>query len=44
MNDIIIEENVYVATIGKGLKERSTEGRFCRVRVMLLVEDKNKGR
>ena len=44
MNDIIAGENAYVATVGKGLKECSTEGRFHRVRVMLLAEDKDKGR
>ena len=44
MNNIIVGENVYVATIGKGLKERSAEGRFRRVRVVLLVEDEDKGR
>ena len=41
MNDIIIGENIYVATIGKGLKERSIEGRFRCVRVVLLGEDKD---
>jgi hypothetical protein len=44
VNDIIAEENIYVATIGKGLKERSVEGRFRRIRVVLLAEDKDKGR
>ena len=44
MNNIIIGENVYVATVGKGLKERSAEGRFYRVRVVLLAEDKDEGR
>ena len=44
MNDIIVGENVYIATIGKGLKERSIEGRFCYIRVVLLAEDKDKGR
>ena len=44
MNDIIVEENVYVATVGKGLKERSAEGRFHWVRVVLLAEDEDKGR
>ena len=44
MNDIIAGENIYVATLGKGLKERSAEGRFYRVRVVLLAEDKDKGR
>ena len=44
MNDIIVGENVYIATVGKGLKERSVKGRFCWVRVVLLVEDKDKGR
>jgi len=44
VNDIIIGENAYIATIEKGLKERSVEGRFCCIRVVLLVEDKDKGR
>ena len=44
MNDIIAGENVYIATIGKGLKECSTEGRFPCIRVMLLAENKDKGR
>ena len=44
MNDIIAGENAYIATVGKGLKERSVEGRFCRVRVILLAEDRDKGR
>ena len=44
MNDIIAGENIYVATLGKKLKERSVEGRFYRVRVVLLAEDKDKGR
>ena len=43
MNNIIAGENVYVATLGKGLGERSMEGRFCCVRVILLAEDKDKG-
>ena len=43
MNDIIVGENAYVATIGKGLKERSVEGRFCYIKVVLLAEDKDKG-
>ena len=41
MNDIIVGENAYVATMGKGLKERSAEGRFRRVRVVLLAKDKD---
>jgi len=44
VNDIIAGENIYIATAGKGLKERSVEGRFCYVRVVLLAEDKDKGR
>ena len=44
MNDIIAGENIYVVTIGKGLKERSVEGRFRRVRVVLLAEDKDDSR
>jgi len=44
VNDIIVGENAYVATVGKGLKERSTEGRFRYIRVVLLAEDKDKGR
>jgi hypothetical protein len=43
VNDIIAGENAYVATVGKGLKERSTEGRFRQVRVVLLAEDEDKG-
>ena len=43
MNNIIVGENVYVATVGKGLKERSIEGRFRRIRVVLLAEDKDDG-
>ena len=44
MNDIIVGESVYLATVGKGLKERSVEGRFRWVRVVLLAEDKDEGR
>jgi hypothetical protein len=44
VNDIIVGENIYVATVGKGLKECSAEGRFCWVRVVLLAEDKDEGR
>jgi hypothetical protein len=44
VNDIIVGENVYVTTAGKGLKERSVEGRFCCIRVVLLAEDKDEGR
>ena len=44
MNDIIVGENVYIATVGKGLKKCSVEGRFYYIRVVLLVEDKDKGR
>ena len=44
MNDLIAGENAYIATVGKGLKERSAEGRFCWVGVVLLAEDKDKGR
>ena len=44
MNDIIAGENAYIATVGKGLKERSAEGRFPYVRVMLLAEDEDEGR
>jgi len=43
VNDIIAGENVYVVTAGKGLKERSVERRFCYIRVVLLVEDEDKG-
>ena len=43
MNDIIVGENVYVATVGKELKERSVEGRFRWVRVVLLAEDEDEG-
>ena len=42
MNDIIAEENVYIATAGKGLKERSVGRRFHYIRVVLLVEDEDK--
>jgi hypothetical protein len=31
------------ATTGKGLKKHSAEGRFRRIRVVLLAEDKDKG-
>jgi len=41
VNDIIVGENAYVATVGKGLKERSTEWRFRRMRVVLLAEDED---
>jgi hypothetical protein len=44
VNNIIAGENAYIATIRKGLKERSTEERFCYIRVMLLTEDKDEGR
>ena len=44
MNDIIVGENIYIATAGKGLKERSIGRRFRYIRVVLLVEDKDKGR
>ena len=44
MNDIIIGENAYIATVGKELKERSIERRFCYIRVVLLTEDEDKGR
>ena len=44
MNNIIIGESIYLATIEKGLKERSIEGRFRRIRVVLLVEDKDDSR
>ena len=44
MNDIIAGENAYVATVKKGLKERSAEGRLPYIRVMLLVEDEDEGR
>jgi hypothetical protein len=43
VNDIIVGENAYIATMGKGLKERSIEGRFRCVRVVLLAEDKDEG-
>ena len=43
MNNIIVKENAYVATVGKGFKERSVKGRFRRVRVVLLVEDEDEG-
>ena len=44
MNNIIAGENAYVATVGKGLKKRSAEGRFRRVRVVLLAEDEDDSR
>ena len=44
MNDIIAGENTYIATVGKGLKECNTEGRFPYIRVMLLAEDEDEGR
>ena len=44
MNNIIARENAYIATVGKGLKECSAEGRFPCVRVMLLAENKDEGR
>ena len=44
MNDIIAGENAYVATAGKGLKERSAERRFHHIRVVPLAEDEGKGR
>jgi len=44
VNNIIAGENAYVATTGKELKECSVEGRFCYIRVVLLAEDKDKGR
>ena len=44
MIDIIAEENAYIVTIGKGLKEYSAEGRFLYIRVMLLAENEDKGR
>jgi len=44
VNDIIAGENTYVATAGKGLKERSVGRRFRYIRVVLLAEDKDKGR
>jgi len=44
VNDIIAGENAYVATAGKELKERSVEGRFRHIRVMLLAEHEDKGR
>ena len=44
MNDIIAGENTYIATVGKGLKECSIEGRFPCIRVMLLAENKDEGR
>ena len=44
MNDIIAGENAYIATVGKGLKEYSTEERFPYIRVMLLAKDKDEGR
>jgi len=43
VNDIIAGENIYVVIAGKGLKERSIEGRFCHIRVVLLAEDEDKG-
>jgi hypothetical protein len=43
VNDIIVGENIYVVTVGKGLKERSVEGRFRHIRVVLLAEDKDEG-
>ena len=44
MNNIIVGENAYVVAAGKRLKERSVEGRFCYIRVVFLIEDKDKGR
>jgi hypothetical protein len=44
VNDIIAGENAYIATVGKGLKECSTEGRFHHIRVMFLTEDEDEGR
>jgi hypothetical protein len=44
VNDIIVGESIYLATIGKGLKERSIKGRFRRIRVVLLAEDKDDSR
>jgi hypothetical protein len=44
VNNIIVGENIYIATAGKGLKERSIKGRFRRIRVVLLAEDKDEGR
>ena len=44
MNDVIAGENAYIATAGKGLKECSIEGRFCYIRVILLVENKDKSK
>jgi len=44
VNDIIARENAYIATVEKGLKERSAEGRFRYIRVVLLAKDKDKGR
>ena len=43
MNNIIIKENVYIVTMGKGLKECNVKGRFCCVKVVLLLKNKNKG-
>ena len=43
MNDIIVRENAYIVTVGKGLKERSTKGRFYHIRVVLLAKDEDKG-
>ena len=44
MNNIIAGENVYIATVGKGLKEYNTEGRFPYMRVILLAKNKDKGK
>jgi len=35
--------NVYIVIVGKELKERSAERRFCYIRVVLLAEDKDEG-
>ena len=43
MNNIIARENAYIVTVKKGLKERSAEGRFCHIKVVLLAKDKDEG-
>jgi hypothetical protein len=43
VNDIIVGENAYVATVGKGLKECSVKGRFYQVKIVLFTKDKDEG-
>jgi hypothetical protein len=44
VNNIIAGENAYIATVGKGLKECSIEGRFHHIRVILLIKDEDKSK